>query len=62
MIIKEANFKCLRCGHQWEGPFDKQVLRERTCSKCGSNSVRKLKAPPRKGGGDHQPGRTPADA
>jgi len=42
-MIEEAKFKCLRCGQEWVGPFDRKVLRERTCSKCGSNSVRKLK-------------------
>ncbi len=44
----EANFKCLRCGHEYVAPYDKQNLQERTCSKCNSNSVRKLRKPPKK--------------
>ncbi len=59
-MIEEANFKCLRCGHHWVGPFDKKVLRERTCLKCGSNSVRKLKARAQRDG-DHQPRPRPAE-
>ena len=45
----DANFKCLRCGHQYTGPFDKKNIQERTCEKCGSNSVRKLRTPAKSG-------------
>ena len=38
-----SNFKCLRSNHAYTGPYDKKVLQERTCPKCGSNSVRRLK-------------------
>jgi DNA-directed RNA polymerase subunit RPC12/RpoP len=41
--MEEADFKCMRCGHEFKGPWDKKVLRERTCPKCGSNSVRRIK-------------------
>ena len=51
----DANFKCLRCGNEYAAPFDNKNLQERTCRKCGSNSVRKLRTPPKKRGGDHQP-------
>ena len=34
--------KCLRCGYEHEGPYDKKVPIERTCPQCRSNSVRAL--------------------
>ena len=58
-MIIEVRYKCLRCGKEWNGPLDKKKLRERTCSHCGSNSVRKLKAPP-KNTGDGQLAKKPA--
>ena len=36
-----AEFKCMRCGHEYEGVDDLNV--ERQCPKCRSNSVRKLR-------------------
>ena len=40
----EANFICLRCGHEFKQPFDpKAPLIERACPKCMSNSVRRMK-------------------
>ena len=41
-MADEAKFKCLRCGHEWLGPYDKKVPMERACPKCGSNSQRPL--------------------
>jgi predicted Zn-ribbon and HTH transcriptional regulator len=39
--------KCLHCGHEYSQPeAPKDVVRERVCPKCKSNSVRKL--PPSK--------------
>jgi heterodisulfide reductase subunit A len=37
---QETEFACMRCGHRWGGMFS--VNRERTCSRCRSNSVRWL--------------------
>ena len=41
-MAEERTFKCLRCGHEFKGPYDKKVPVERECAKCGSNSVRPL--------------------
>ncbi len=40
-----VDFKCLRCGHEFTGPYDKKIPMERACPKCSSNSVRKIKKP-----------------
>jgi len=37
---EEKDFKCLRCGAAFKLPYTKGVMQERTCPKCGSNSVR----------------------
>jgi len=42
MAEEERTFKCLRCGHEWEGLYDKASPVERECPKCGSNSQRPL--------------------
>jgi len=43
-MAEEADFKCLRCGHQFKAPYSRQdEPQERACPKCGSNSVRRLK-------------------
>ena len=39
-MSEESNFKCLRCGHEFKGPYKKNVPEERSCPNCGSNSVR----------------------
>jgi len=39
----EAKFQCLRCGHEFMDHFVPKVVEERTCVKCHSNSVRRLK-------------------
>ena len=38
----ESDFKCLRCGHWFKAPFEKNKPEERKCPKCGSNSVRPI--------------------
>jgi Zn finger protein HypA/HybF involved in hydrogenase expression len=38
--VEERDFKCLRCGAAFKLPYTKGVMQERTCPKCGSNSVR----------------------
>ena len=41
-MVKEAKLKCLRCGHEYAmPPSESTELEERTCPRCGSNSVRK---------------------
>ena len=41
-MAEKANFKCLRCGHQYEDKYTPNVPMERSCPACGSNSVRRL--------------------
>jgi heterodisulfide reductase subunit A len=38
---QDAEFACMRCGHQWTGFFSANL--ERTCPQCRSNSVRWLR-------------------
>ncbi|UCD20363.1 MAG: hypothetical protein JSU64_04285 [candidate division WOR-3 bacterium] len=38
--VEEKDFRCLRCGAEFKLPYTKGVMQERTCPKCGSNSVR----------------------
>ncbi|MFQ5823031.1 MAG: hypothetical protein ACE5JB_03150 [bacterium] len=47
-MAESAYFKCLRCNHEYVGEYTPKVAEERTCPKCGSNSVRRLKSPPPK--------------
>jgi DNA-directed RNA polymerase subunit RPC12/RpoP len=43
-MAEQADFKCLRCGIEFTGPFDPETEpQERSCPKCRSNSVRRLK-------------------
>jgi predicted nucleic acid-binding Zn-ribbon protein len=46
MAANKANFKCLRCGHIYQDNFTPGIVLERTCPKCASNSVRRLKDKP----------------
>ena len=39
----QAKFKCLRCGHEFNDSYDPKVIVERSCPKCKSNSVRRVK-------------------
>lgn len=43
-MAEQATFRCLRCGHEWQGVPDADT--ERTCPKCRSNSVRVIRAKP----------------
>jgi Zn finger protein HypA/HybF involved in hydrogenase expression len=45
-MAETAYFKCLRCEHTYEADYTPKVVEERTCPKCGSNSVRRLKTRP----------------
>ncbi|MDQ7778983.1 MAG: hypothetical protein RDV41_04655 [Planctomycetota bacterium] len=41
---EDAKFKCLRCGNEFQMPFDaEKEPQERACPKCKSNSVRRVK-------------------
>ncbi|MEE8336120.1 MAG: hypothetical protein V3S48_06770 [Candidatus Neomarinimicrobiota bacterium] len=40
--MKEIIFKCLRCGHEYVGLYDKKIPEEHTCPKCSSNSIRPM--------------------
>jgi len=40
-MADKPQFRCMRCGHQWEEQHD--PAKERMCSKCRSNSVRLVK-------------------
>lgn len=42
MAEKTLTFRCQRCGHEWEGPYDPKVAKERACPACQSNSARPL--------------------
>lgn len=42
MTARPVLFKCLSCGHEYEGVYDPDNVTERTCPKCRSNSVRRL--------------------
>ena len=46
----KSEFYCLRCQHRFMMDYDPKVTVERSCPKCGSNSVRlaPTKAPTRK--------------
>lgn len=44
MAAKEYRFKCLNCGHEYNGMYDPKKVTERTCPQCRSNSVRRLPA------------------
>jgi len=41
-VAEEVTFKCLRCGYEYKGVYDRKVPEERECPKCGSNSIRPL--------------------
>jgi predicted nucleic acid-binding Zn-ribbon protein len=41
-MADKGQFKCLRCGYGYEDKYTPNVPQERSCPKCGSNSVRRL--------------------
>jgi len=42
-MAEEVKFKCLRCGCEYRGMYDRRDPEERKCPKCGSNSMRPLR-------------------
>ncbi len=40
---KEAKFRCMHCGHEFQAKYDPEHEIERTCPKCSSNSVHLIK-------------------
>lgn len=40
MSAERKKFYCLRCQHRFDADYDAKVTVERSCPKCGSNSVR----------------------
>jgi len=48
-------FRCMACGYEYQELVEKGEDKERSCSRCRSNSIRHLKAKkssPKKGGSD----------
>lgn len=43
-MAEEANFKCLRCGYEYIDSYTPGIVVEKTCPRCRSNSVRRLKS------------------
>ena len=41
-MVETGKFKCLRCGNEYEDKYVPRVPMERSCPKCGSNSVRNV--------------------
>lgn len=39
-MSEKRKFECLRCEHCFMADYDRNRVVERTCPKCGSNSVR----------------------
>ena len=39
-MAKKRQFECLRCEHRFALQYDPKQVVERSCPKCGSNSVR----------------------
>ena len=39
-------FRCMRCGHEYTGPYNKKNQVERMCRKCKSNSIRPVRPRP----------------
>jgi len=37
-----VTFRCLRCGYEYQGEYDRNRPVERECPKCGSNSIRPI--------------------
>ncbi len=46
--MEEIDYKCMHCGNEYRGSFDKLIPIERTCPKCNSNSIRRAKKKPKK--------------
>ena len=55
MTATLETFRCMMCGHEYQELVAKGEDKERTCSKCRSNSIRHLKkkrTAAKKGGGN----------
>ncbi|MGD8377670.1 MAG: hypothetical protein PVF68_16170 [Acidobacteriota bacterium] len=39
-MSSRREFECLRCDHRFPVDYDPKAIVERSCPKCGSNSVR----------------------
>ena len=39
-MTEKKRFYCLRCQHRFDVDYDPKQVKERSCPKCGSNSVR----------------------
>jgi len=50
---EERTFDCLRCQHQFQASYDPKVVAERSCPRCGSNSVRPSPQKPLPRSGSH---------
>lgn len=46
METKQAWFRCMACGHEYEETVIKGKDEERSCPECRSNSIRHLKKRP----------------
>jgi predicted Zn-ribbon and HTH transcriptional regulator len=43
MTATLETFRCMMCGYEFQEPVEKGEDKERTCMKCRSNSIRRLK-------------------
>ena len=44
-MADNVNYKCLRCGNEFSDEYSPDLIVEKSCPKCKSNSVRRLKTP-----------------
>ena len=42
-MAEYANYKCLRCGNEFTDDYSPDILVEKSCPKCKSNSIRRIK-------------------
>jgi putative FmdB family regulatory protein len=43
MATTLETFRCMMCGHEYQESVEKDEDKERSCPKCRSNSIRRLK-------------------
>ncbi|MBM3321658.1 MAG: hypothetical protein FJY73_13430 [Candidatus Eisenbacteria bacterium] len=53
-MAETTTFYCLRCQHRFPVLYDPKEVKERSCPRCGSNSVRK-ETPAAAGAQDRSP-------
>jgi predicted Zn-ribbon and HTH transcriptional regulator len=46
MAKSVENLRCMMCGHEYQEEVEKGEDKERTCPKCRSNSIRRLRNRP----------------